>query len=74
MQRQFFEAIARAACVKYASGTDGETLPTLSHKLEHLFKNNFVPLAVKNKSKNAEDEKAFKLADKVFEEYGQELG
>ena len=74
LQRQFFEAVARAASVKYASGTDGETLPTLAHKLDHLFKNNFMPLAVKNKSKTAEDEKAWKLADKVFEEYAEELG
>jgi len=73
LQRQFFEAIARAACVKYASGTDGENLPTLADKLDHLFKNNFMPLAIKNKSKTQEDEKAFKLADKVFEEYAHEL-
>jgi len=32
-----------------------------------------MPLAVKNKSKTQEDEKAFKLADKVFEEYAEEL-
>jgi hypothetical protein len=73
LQRQFFEAVARAAAVKYASGTAGDSLPTLAHKLEHLFKNNFVPLAVKNKSKTPEEEKAFKLADKVFEEYDAEL-
>ena len=57
--------------MRYASGSD--TLPTLSHKLQHLFENNFVPLAVKNKSKTQEDEKAYKLADKVFEEYSEEL-
>jgi len=48
-------------------------LPTLADKLDHLFKNNLVTLAIKNKSKTQEDEKAFKLADKVFEEYTQEL-
>jgi len=74
LQRQFFEAVARAAHVKYASGTDGANLPTLSHKLDHLFKNNFISLAVKNKSKTGEEEKAFKVADKVFDEYAQELG
>jgi len=30
-------------------------------------------LAIKNKSKSPDDEKAFKLADKVFDEYAQEL-
>jgi hypothetical protein len=63
--------VARGACVRYASGSD--TLPTLSHKLQHLFENNFTPLAIKNKSKTQEDEKAYKLADKVFEEYSEEL-
>lgn len=71
LQRQFFEAIARAASVRYASGSD--ELPALSHKLQHLFDNNFTPLAVKNKSKTIEDEKAFKVADKVLEEYSGEL-
>lgn len=71
LQRQFFEAIARAASVRYASGSD--ELPALSHKLQHLFDNNFAPLAVKNKSKTLEDEKAFKVADKVLEEYSEEL-
>ena len=49
LQRQFFEAVARAASVRYASGSD--TLPTLSHKLQYLFENNFSPFAVKVKSK-----------------------
>jgi len=71
LQRQFFEAVARAASVRYASGSDA--LPTLSHKLQHLFESNFGPLAVKNKSKTIEDEKAFKVADKVLEEYSEEL-
>lgn len=57
--------------MRYASGSD--ELPALSHKLQHLFDNNFAPLAVKNKSKTMEDEKAFKVADKVLEEYSQEL-
>jgi len=80
LQRQFFEAVARAAAVKYASGSEGvptsggEAAPSLAHKLSHLFKANLTPLAVKNKSKSGEDEKAYKLADKVFEEYSSELG
>lgn len=73
LQRQFFEAVARAAAVKYASGMNSEALPTLSHKLDYLFEHNLKPLAVKNKSKTAEEVKTFKLADKVFEEYGEHL-
>jgi hypothetical protein len=73
LQRQFFEAVARAAFVKYASGVDAEELTSLALKLDHVFQNNFTNLAVKNKSKSVEDEKAFRLADKVFEEYYDDL-
>lgn len=41
----------------------------MADKLDHLFKNNLNPLAIKNKSKTQEEEKAFKLADKVFDDY-----
>jgi len=74
LQRQFFEAVARAAFVKYASGSDGGSLQTLSQKLEHVFKNNFTTLANKNKSKTVEEEKAFRQAEKVFDEYSEQLG
>lgn len=73
LQRQFFEAIARAASVKYASGMNSENLPSLAHKLDHLFEHNLKPLAVKNKSKTADEVKAFKLADKVFDDYSEHL-
>ena len=66
LQRQFFEAVARAAAVKYASGFDN--LPTLSAKLDHLFKNNLIPLAVKNRSKTVEQVKEWRLVEKVFED------
>jgi hypothetical protein len=74
LQRQFFEVVVRAAAVKYASGNDGaENLPTLAKKLDHLFEKNYIPMSIKNKSKSQEDEKAFKVADKVFDEYCEEL-
>ena len=60
--------------MKYASGGEGaEKLPSLSHKLDFLFTNNFAPMAVKNKSKTLEEEKAFKVADKLFDEYSEQL-
>ena len=53
LQRQFFEAIARSAAVKYANRAD---LPTLAEKMDHLFKTKLAPNAGKNKSKSlAED-------------------
>ena len=73
LQRQFFEAVARAAAAKFASGSTDPNLQTLSQQLEFLFKANFGPNAIKNKSKTMEDEKAVKLADKVFEEYSSQL-
>ena len=74
LQRQFFEVVVRAAAVKYACGGDGaENLPTLSKKLDHLFQNNYKPMAIKMKSKSQEEEKAFKVADKVFDEYSDKL-
>lgn len=53
LQRQFFEAIVRAASVKYANSNE---LSTLSEKLEILFKKNLLPLAGKAKAKNSEDD------------------
>ena len=53
LQRQFFEAIVRAASVKYANNTE---LTTLAEKVETLFKKHLIPFAGKNKAKNAEDE------------------
>lgn len=53
LQRQFFEAIVRAASVKFANKAE---LPTLADKLEHLFKNKLIPNATKNKAKPLEDE------------------
>lgn len=52
---------------------DSDTLPTLADKLNHIFENNLKPLAVKNKSKAVEEVKAFKLADKIFDDYGDQL-
>ena len=60
----------RAAAVKYANKAD---LPTLSEKLEHLFKSKLTPNAGKNKAKSGEEEKQFKIAEKVFEEREKEL-
>lgn len=74
LQRQFFEVVVRAAAVKYASGGDStEKLKTLAQKLDHLFTHNFKPMAIKNKCKSHEEEKAFKVADKIFEEYSDKL-
>ena len=53
LQRQFFEAIVRAASIKYANNQE---LSTLSQKLDHLFENHLKPKAGKNKAKTAEEE------------------
>jgi len=42
-------------------------------KLDHLFQHNYKPMAIKNKCKSQEEEKAFKVADKVFDEYQDKL-
>ena len=68
LQRQFFEALVRAAAVKYANNSE---LPTLSQKLEHLFKNQLVPFATKNKAKGSDDDKNFKIGESVFQEYNE---
>lgn len=67
LQRQFFEAVARAASVKFASGVGCDNLPNLAAKLGFLFENNMKPLAVKNRSKSVEQVREWRLAEKVFE-------
>lgn len=67
LQRQFFEAITRAAAVKFASGIGCANLPNLAVKLNHLFDHNMKPLAVKNRSKSVDQVKEWRLAEKVFE-------
>lgn len=69
----FFEAVVRATAVKFASGSPDPKLQTLSQQLDHMFRNNFVPFAVKNKTRTVEDEKALKLADKIFDEYSSDI-
>lgn len=70
LQRQFFEALVRAAAVKYANNSE---LPSLSDKVEYLFKHKLAPLATKNKAKSSEDDKNFKLAETVFQQYETQL-
>ena len=54
LQRQFFEAIVRAASVKYANSSE---LSTLAQKLDHLFNKHLSPMiASKNKAKSPEEE------------------
>jgi len=53
LQRQFFEALVRAASIKLANRSD---LPSLSDKLEQLFKLKLIPNASKNKAKSLEEE------------------
>lgn len=73
LQRQFFDAVVRAAYVKFQSGQGCEDLPDLSLKLEHIFNNNLCPLAMKNRSKTQEEDKAFKMAVNVLAEYEPQL-
>ena len=54
LQRQFFEAVVRAASVKYANSSE---LTTLAQKLDHLFNVHLSPMiASKNKAKSPEEE------------------
>jgi hypothetical protein len=53
LQRQFFEAIVRAASVKYSNKAE---LPTLADKLENLFKVKLSTNASKNKAKSLDEE------------------
>ena len=70
LQRQFFEALVRAAAVKYANNSE---LPSLSDKVEYLFKQKLAPLATKNKAKSSDDDKNFKLAETVFQQFEVQL-
>jgi hypothetical protein len=51
LQRQFFEAVVRAAFVKFANSN-----MTLAEKLEKLFTKHLIPMAGKNKAKSSDDE------------------
>ena len=53
LQRQFFEAVVRAASVKYSNSGD---LNNLAQKLDHLFDKHLCPMVGKNKSKTPEEE------------------
>lgn len=53
LQRQFFEALVRAAAIKYSNRSD---LPTLADKLEYMFKNKLTTFATKYKAKSIEEE------------------
>lgn len=53
LQRQFFEAIVRAASVKYSNKAE---YPTLADKLDNLFKTKLAPNSTKNKAKSLEEE------------------
>lgn len=70
LQRQFYEAIVRACHVSYANTSN---FKTLADKLNDMMKNHCAPLATKNKAKTADDEKNFKLAEKVFDMLDNEL-
>lgn len=48
-------------------------LSTLSEKLETLFKKKLCPLATKNKAKTPDEEKQFRISEKVFEEFKDQL-
>lgn len=53
LQRQFFEAVVRAAYVRYANHLE---LPTLAEKLDHFIKSKLIPNAGKTKAKTENDE------------------
>lgn len=73
LQRQFFEAVVRATAAKFSSGSGREGLDNLALQLEHVFNNNFIPLAIKNKKKSVEDDKALKQALMVLQDFQQPL-
>jgi len=52
--------------VRFANNTE---LPTLADKLDHFIRTKLVPNAGKTKAKSVEDEKQFKAAEKVLDEY-----
>lgn len=65
LQRQFFEAVVRAASVKYANSSE---LTTLAQKLDHLFNVHLSPMiANKNKAKSPEEEVSSNICcDRIF--------
>ena len=58
LQRQFFEAIVRAASVKFANSTE---LTSLAQKLDHLFNVYLSPMAGKNKAKSPEEDVSIEI-------------
>ena len=56
LQRQFFEAIVRAAFIKYQNDAE---LPTLAEKVDHMFKHKLLPNAGKTKTKSSDEEVSF---------------
>lgn len=60
----------RAAFIKYANNAE---LPTLAEKLDHMFKTKLLPNACKTKIKSSDEEKNFKLAEKVMDQYTEQL-
>jgi len=48
-------------------------MPNLQLKLEFLFKNNYLPLAVENESKTVQEVNDFNLSDKIFEKNKSQL-
>ena len=68
LQRQFFEAIVRAASVKYSNSSI-----TLAQKLDNLFNLHLSPMVNKNKAKSPEEEKQFKVTETVFDEFDAPL-
>ena len=53
LQRQFFEAIVRAASVKYANSSE---FTSLAQKLDYLFNKHLSPMVGKNKAKSPDEE------------------
>ena len=53
LQRQFFEAVVRAASVKYSNSSE---LNNLAQKLDYLFDKHLCPMVGKNKAKLPEEE------------------
>ena len=64
LQRQFFEAVVRAASVKYANSCE---LQNLAQKLDSLFTQHLVPNVGKNKCKTVEEEVSLSCFCGVFE-------
>ena len=70
LQRQYFDAIVRACHAAYANTT---RFNNLAEKLDDMMKNHLAPFATKNKAKTPDDEKNFKLSEKVFDMLEKEV-